>query len=295
MVLPRAGAFFLEPENEVTWARGRLPDRTYLHATFQLNLPSSQDHGQPARYVVKVFDEPPVSTPPDDASGLEWMEAVVQTSPAGRKQIKIQVARQAGQVREIQIQKVPTSGDATKLENILTLDREASGRLIDLIHALKYIPVEGDERTVRLDDQTIRDFFADPEAVAGLYSRQPERFRQLIQSDPTADDVVAIAHRKEVVEHFRRLLEDSAFFERTRAECGGSEKVWQQFLEKNPWILGVGLSGQLLTSWDSKKLEQVVAGSQLLERGSAPMPYCEPRGASGRWCSERSSITRPTC
>ena len=47
-----------EPPNEVTWARGRLPDRTYLHSTFTLDLRASQDYGQPARYVVKVFDEP---------------------------------------------------------------------------------------------------------------------------------------------------------------------------------------------------------------------------------------------
>ena len=47
-----------EAPNEVTWARGRLPDRTYIHATFTLDPPASQDYDQPARYVVKVFDEP---------------------------------------------------------------------------------------------------------------------------------------------------------------------------------------------------------------------------------------------
>lgn len=34
-------------------------------------------------------------------------------------------------------------------------------------------------------------------------------------------------------------------------------------MEKNPWILGVGLSGQLVTSWDKNKLEQTVAGQNI--------------------------------
>ncbi len=257
------------PPNEVTWARGRLPDRTYLHATFELDLRASQDYGQPARYVVKVFDEPAGHTAPGDTSGgLEWTEEVVQTTPGGRKQIKIQVAREAGQVRELLIQRVPTSGDATKLENLLSLDREGAARLIDLVRNLRYVPVEGGERTVRLDDQTVRDFFADPEAMERLYGRDPERFRELIRNDASAEDVVALAHRKKVVQRFRELVDDPVAFDEARAECGGKrEAVWQRFLEDNPWILGISLAGQLLTSWDNAKLEQVVAGFSIAGPG----------------------------
>ena len=257
------------PPNEVTWARGRLPDRTYLHATFPLDLRASQDYGQPARYVVKVFDEPVEHTAPGDTSGgLEWTEEVVQTTPGGRKQIKIQVAREAGQVRELLIQRVPTSADATKLETLLCLDREGAARLIDLVSNLRYVPVEGGERTIRLDDQTVRDFVADPQAMERLYGRDPERFRQLIRNDASAEDVVALAHRKKVVQRFRELLNDPVAFEDARAECGGKrEAVWQRFLEDNPWILGISLAGQLLTSWNNTKLEQVVAGFSIAGPG----------------------------
>jgi hypothetical protein len=41
---------------------------------------------------------------------------------------------------------------------------------------------------------------------------------------------------------------------------GRREAVWQRFLEQNPWILGIGLTSQLLTSWENAKLEQTVAG-----------------------------------
>jgi Domain of unknown function (DUF4263) len=103
--------------------------------------------------------------------------------------------------------------------------------------------------------------------VSNLYEIAPERFRQVVEVDPFAADILAIAHRRKVVDRFNRLLHDSAYFDRARAISGGKEAVWQQFLEQNPWILGIGLTGQLLTSWDDKRLEQVVAGFSVAGAG----------------------------
>ena len=68
---------------------------------------------------------------------------------------------------------------------------------------------------------------------------------------------------------FRQLLDDSDFFAERRAAVGarGPEEVWQKFFEQNPWILGVGLTGQLLTSWDRDKLEQIVVGASAVQAG----------------------------
>jgi antiviral defense system Shedu protein SduA len=94
-----------------------------------------------------------------------------------------------------------------------------------------------------------------------LYSLDPRLFATFIENDVTANDVIAMAHRRAVVERFRRLLGDAQFFNEAAEEYGGrSEAVWQHLLEDNPWILGVSLAGQLLTSWNPEKLEQVVAG-----------------------------------
>jgi hypothetical protein len=246
-----------------------LTDRTYLHATFQLQLPNSRDYGQPARYVIKVFDEPvDFAQPGHTAAGTEWEEAVVHTTPGGRKQLKLQIARQAGQVRELVLERVTSVGGKSELERILILNRDGAARLIDLIRALDHIPVEGGESTVRLDDQTLRDFLTSPDALVRLYRSDPERFRDVIASDASAEDVVAIAHRKLVVQRFRELLSDPGEFAVAQAEGGGKrEAVWQRFLEANPWILGVSLAGQLLTSWDNAKLEQVVAGFSVAGAG----------------------------
>ncbi|MFA5605899.1 MAG: Shedu immune nuclease family protein [Leucobacter sp.] len=249
--------FGMPPEpNEVTWATGRLTTRIYASRSFSMAF--GQDAGQKARFVRKVFDE--VSTEDDDE--WEWTKTVVSTTPRGRKQIELNVARSAGTVRKIRIQKVPTSGDLTKLEPVLELDRDQSARLIDLIKALDSIPVDG-ENTVIIDDQLLRDFFSAPDAMGRAYAQDPERFRALIQSDADARDVIALQHRRNVVETMRTWLTDDAAFDAEKELAGGPEHAWQQLLELNPWVLGVGLGGQLLTSWDKDKLEKVVVGSDI--------------------------------
>jgi len=247
----------------VTFANGRLPTRTYASRTFTLHFPpQSQDYGQPARYVWKVFDESEEvaddDVPGDDTS-IE--EHVLSTTPGGRKQIKLQITRSAGNVRKLEIQRVPTDPEATEMQTLLTLDREASARLMLLARTLDYIPVDGAEDTIRVDDEILQDIFTDPEAMEMLYHRDPNRFRQFVEEDPNATDVLALARRRDVVEHFRRLLTEPDFFEQQRAAGDGRrESVWQRFLEGNAWMLGVGLTGQLLTSWDNEKLEKTVAG-----------------------------------
>jgi hypothetical protein len=264
-------AFDWTPANEVTWARGRRTDRTYVSKSFPLAFPpGSPDLGQPSRYVQKVFDVGEDDLDDDllfgDPETLENL--VIMTTPGGRIQLELQVVRQAGQVRKLRIQKVPTDPTATNLQQILELNRAAATKLIELVRTLEYIPVDGNS-TVRVDDELLRDIFTDPEAIRTLYSRDRDGFRDAIERDETARDLVATAYRRKQVEIFRQLLFDNAFFERLRGSIGdvGPERVWQDFLEENPWILGVGLSGHLLTSWTSTKLEQIVVGASIASSG----------------------------
>lgn len=260
------------------YARRRLPTRTYISRSFRLRLPGSRDFGQPARYVFKVFEEDGIEVADPEAPGIEITEETVDKSPGGRKQIQLQLARDAGQIREILIQRVPASGD--EVERLLRLDRDGSRRLIDLVRSLDHIPVEDDSARVRVDDDLIRDIFSDPSAVETLYSRDPEKFRRAIASDASARDLVAIAHRKAAVERFRELLERPDAFSHAVGEAGDRpEKVWQDFLEDNPWILGITLAGQLLTSWSEERLEQFVAGFSVAGEGRRTDALLRTNGA----------------
>ena len=246
--------------SDAEYARRRLPTRIYISRSFKIK-PPSQDAGFDGRYIRKVFDAP--SLEPQGESDEISEDIVIDGQ---RRQIKLFFSREAGRIKEIKIQHVPSTG--TDVKDLLILDRAASGRLINLIRALDSISAQG-EKNVRIDDDLISYLLDDPEGMITAYQRVPERFAQLISDDILASDVIAIARRRHQVEEFRALLTDKQFFADRQRDLNtdSREKVWQKFLEANPWVLGVGLSGHLLTSWSNEKLEQVVAGFRINESG----------------------------
>ena len=247
---------FGDDADETTYAQGRLAERTYASTSFPLKRTMSEDDGSPARFVCKVFD--PETETIVERVGEEWL---VSSTPQGRYQFKLLVAREAGNVKEIWIQRVPAPGANGAVKNLLNLRQPEVGNLIEFLKALGSIPVEG-ETAVRVDDSLVRDLFADPAAMETLYRRDSGRFRQLITDDKAARDVVAVASRREAVAKFKRMIKDDAYFDSLVAPegKGSAERVWQLLFEANPWMLGATLSSQLLTSWSDEKLEQVVDG-----------------------------------
>ncbi|WP_019874380.1 Shedu immune nuclease family protein [Sporichthya polymorpha] len=245
---------------EVDYANGRLPSRIYVSKSFIAQW--GQDEGHPTRYIYRVFDE--VLTP--DEADWDWTTEVVSTTPGGRKQLQLQVARVEGAVRKLRIQKAPTSGDLTRLEPVLELDRAQAARLISTLRAVDLVPVEGEQGIV-VDEDLLREVLADPAAVEQLYSRDRARFRAMIESDGEAEDVVALQRRRGVVALMREWLSDDDAFDEAAAAAGGPEKAWQRLLEDNPWVLGIGLGGQLFTAWDAARLEQTVVGRSITSVG----------------------------
>lgn len=182
--------------------------------------------------------------------------------------MKLLVAEERGHVTNLWIQRVTRPRGIATSESFLSLNGPDAERLIELVKNLDYIPVAGDAG-IRVDDALVRELFQSPESLTQLYEREPALFRKLITDDAAARDVVALERRRAEVDRFRRLLDDDDYFDEqlhltTRKR---KEDVWQAFFEENPWILGTGLGGQLYTSWDERRLEQVVAGSSIAREG----------------------------
>lgn len=242
--------------SETTYAQGRLTEYTYASRSFTVPRPQSSDYGRPARFVYKVFDNGVESTV--ELEGTEW---TVAESPGGRVQIKLLITREAGNVKELWIQRVPAPGSTGTVKLGLHLKQPEVQQLFDLLHVVENLPIVG-EASTRIDDSVIRRVLADPAALDDAYLQNRDRFRDLITNDVTASDVIAVAHRREQVAIFHRMMEEPDYFEERRQQTAGksAERVWQMFFEANPWILGLGLGAQLLTSWDKNKLEQAVTG-----------------------------------
>lgn len=248
-----------EPMSDADYALGRLTTRTYIYKSFRLRFPTSRDFGHLARYVTRVFDEEPL-----DPGEFEWEEILLRQS--ARVQITLMLAREQGVARQMKIQKVKTTGSEKKLETLLELNREQTGKFINTIKMLDHIEIDGDTRAV-VDDDLLRAVLEDPRGIEELYRQDRGQLMQLIQNDSSARDVIALAHRREELENLRMLLDEDDRFDAEAERLGGPEKVWQKFLERNPWVLGIGLAGQLLTSWDDDRLEQVVAGHSIAGPG----------------------------
>lgn len=246
----------------VDYALGRLPEFVYYYSSFTLPAFWKEHAGHPARFVYQVFDcedDAYLSCAPD----LEWSEVVLTESE--RKQVRILVGRDQGRVLEVKFQGVVNG----TLKPLFTLKGEHGERFADLVRSLEYLPITGSEQGRRVAGDLMSRILNDPASIAKAYEQSPEVVAQLISSNVNAKDVIALANRQEQVAIFRHLLEDPEFFAARRQEVDarGPEEVWQKFFEENPWILGVGLSGQLLTSWDPAKLEQVVVGASAVQAG----------------------------
>ena len=248
---------------ETFYAQGRVTHRTYASKTFPLKRTNSADDGSPARFLWKVLD--PSTETKIDRSVDEW---TFSDTPGGRYQIKVLIAREVGNVKELWVQRVPAPGKSGSTRTLLNLQQPETTRLIDFLRIIEQFPVEGDT-SARIDDSVIRELLSDPDALARVYRRDPSELQKLIQSDANATDVIALEARRAQVEKFRRLLEDDEFFAAEVALTAHkrSEDVWQQLFESNPWMLGVALTGQLLTAWDDRRLEQLVAAPMMRQAG----------------------------
>lgn len=258
-------AVFDAEADETTFMEGRIPGHNYISTNFLLKRPGSADDGQTARFICKVFDDDGCEAGQVEVDGEVWP---VYESPKGRVQVKLLVARDDKRIKDLWIQrfKIKTSGER-EAGSVLHLDGSDAQALAGLFQSLQYMPIEGSS-TVRIDDDLMRRVLEDPSLLA-RYKVAPDVLKTVIEQDPTATDIVAVAGRRSAVDRFRRLLNDESYFKAEKSRLGlhGSEAIWQRLFEEHPWILGAGLTQQLLTSWDSERLEQVVAGYSVAGSG----------------------------
>jgi len=93
-----------------------------------------------------------------------------------------------------------------------------------------------------------------------------EAVRAAIGSNLSEKDVTLLANRKQQLERFDRLLNDSGYFEEEERRIGkGPENVWQTYFEGNQWIFGYGLKLVVVDALDDAKLERITIGASIFE------------------------------
>ena len=157
-------------------------------------------------------------------------------------------------------------------------------KLLDFIGNIQSMSFPND-RAINITDEELRHIVLSNKQAASLVLENEDLFSEVLKSSITKKDLVAVAFRKKQLEVFRRLTEDQNYFDsqKVKKNCT-DEGLWQLFFEKNPWIFGYGLSYIYLSSFDEKKLEQVVQGYRIGQHGKRADALLRTRGAISNLC-----------
>lgn len=157
-------------------------------------------------------------------------------------------------------------------------------KLIEFLNHIQTMPLESRGSLKISDEELRRVVLSNAQAQAMLQDNQ-ELFAEVLRSAITKEDVIAVGYRKKQLQIFKNLLDHSDFFEDVKVKKNvSSEGVWQKFFERNPWIFGYGLSYIHLSSFNDKKLEQVVSGHTIASHGKRVDALLRTRGIISSLC-----------
>lgn len=142
-----------------------------------------------------------------------------------------------------------------------------------------------DGRAVSIADEDLKKLIVSNNQARMLIQENEEVFSEVIKSEITKEDIIAIGYRKKQLDVYGELLSNPEYFERIRKSKNTSkEGLWQNYFEKNKWIFGYGLSYFFLSSLDEKKLEQVVQGHDVTSFGKRVDALMKTKGLISSLC-----------
>lgn len=139
---------------------------------------------------------------------------------------------------------------------------------------------------LNITDSDLRNLVLSQSQATALVQENQDVFIEAMRAEVTKGDIVALGYRKKQLGVFSQLLRDPIFFDQCKKtkNISGDEPLWQAFFEKNPWVFGYGLSYFYVTGFDEAKLEQVVQGYDLLNRGKRADAVMKTKGIINSMC-----------
>lgn len=138
---------------------------------------------------------------------------------------------------------------------------------------------------VNIEDDKLKENIISTNRARKLLKDNEDVFSEIIKSEITKEDIVAIGYRKKQLEVYSKLLMNSEYFNKLKKlKDTTKEGLWQKFFEKNKWIFGYGLSYIFLSSFDNKKLEQIVQGHNVSDFGKRVDAFMKTKGLISSLC-----------
>jgi hypothetical protein len=257
--------------DEASIHRNKLPSKTYIS-------PAVGTRDGPLRIASKVID----------SEGLHYAtvkkEVVLRHTPNSRTEIVAKFLESDRQLRVVTLQAFSPKTGAPHQTHFSFIGSEIS-RLLEFFQHIVSVEFDSPGK-VNLADRELKKLIVSREQAKSLVQENQQFFAEALQADLTREDVIALGYRKRQLATFARLLSDRDYFEEIKKQkhARGDEALWQLFFEKNSWVFGYGLSYFFVTGFEGKKLEQVVQGHNLLERGKRADGLMKTRGIINSLC-----------
>jgi hypothetical protein len=208
-------------------------------------------------------------------------EVVLRTTSSQLQQVKAKFLEDDRGIQTLWIQRWSTKR-GYPLGEEMVLHHEMIPRLLEFLEGIERVHIPSEAGLKVHYDKLV----AVPDSVLQLLTGRPELIEEIIRTQITHRDVVVLAYRHEQLSVFRQLMDDPAALgrEKERLRKSSTEGVWQDFFERNRWILGYALSFVFTTGLDKGKLERVTRGASILHPGKRPDGVMMTRAAISALC-----------
>lgn len=245
----------------------------------------------------KTYMSPRISTPRGalriaskvvDSEGLHHIktknEVILRRTKSGRTEIVAKFFEDDRQPNVITLQAFNGNTGNPQRTYFSFVDKEIP-RLLEFFENIASFEFENDEK-VNITDKELRRLRLSKDQASSLVQDNQDIFSEVVQSELTKEDIVALGYRKKQVTIFGKLLSDHEYFSQAKENKAtkGDEALWQIFFERNQWIFGYGLSYFFVSSFENSKLEQVVQGHDLLNHGKRADGVMKTRGIINSLC-----------
>ncbi len=138
---------------------------------------------------------------------------------------------------------------------------------------------------VNITDEELRKIALTTHQAKSFVTENQDLFAEVLKSEVTTEDLVAVGYRKKQLSVYENLLSDKNYFDNLKEKKNCSnEGLWQKYFEKNPWVFGYGLGYMFLSGLDDKKLEQVVQGHSVDTHGKRVDALMKTKGIISNLC-----------
>ncbi|CAG9166080.1 Shedu immune nuclease family protein [Cupriavidus pampae] len=252
--------------------RNKLPNKTYISPRIYIDAHDS------VRIASKVID----------SDGIHYAtvkkEVVLRRTEKGRTEIVVKFLESTRDLRVLTIQAF-NGQTGTPHKTHFSFTGEEIPKLLTFFENIASVEFPNQDR-INITDTELRRLVLSKEQAVSLVHDNQDIFAEVIRQEITKEDVVALGYRKRQVATFCKLLSEPSYFEQVKVAKGlrGDEALWQRFFERNRWIFGYGLSYFFISGFDNRKLEQVVQGHDLINRGKRADALMKTRGIVSSLC-----------